>query len=89
MLFAETAAVLLVTTNLIDFMSLPSTYIYDCFVLYNAIIDDERRELQMYAGRVEIEPNILYDNQYRTNFDDRNGLYLIDNVLCGITINFT
>lgn len=62
-----------------------STYSYDCFIIYNTEIEAVQRELQLYAGRIEIEPDILYEPRFRVDFNDKNGLY---NLICRNDIFF-
>lgn len=75
MVFTEAVAVVVVTMDIMDVLAFTSHYVYDCFVLYNAVIDEESKELQMYAGRTVINPNILHENQFRVDFADKNGLF--------------
>lgn len=51
-----------------------STYSYDCFIVFNTEIDAVERELQLYAGRIAIEPEILCEPRFRVDFTDKNGL---------------
>lgn len=59
---------------------MPLSYVYDCFIQYDTIIDNdgpEPHEYQLYAGRVQVKPDILYDKRYCVAFDERSGMCTI------------
>lgn len=77
-LFADAAAIIVVTIDLMDFGVLSPACVLDCFVQYDVVIDStEPREFQLYAGRVHAEPNILYEKRFRVSFEEKNGTFLV------------
>lgn len=74
-LHAGNAAVILVKTNLFDF-EMNSNNEFNIFVRYNIYLENgSYKELQLHAGNIVIDTDILQDERYLISFDTANGKF--------------
>lgn len=72
-LYPETAAIIVLRTNVTHF-SETNEFLLDAFILYN-IVDETGKsiELQLHAGRIQFDTDVLHDRNYAIQFDKDHG----------------
>lgn len=71
------AAVIVLKTNLTHFNE-TNNFLLDAIILYS-IVDETGKsiELQLHAGRIEFDTDVLYDRYYSIQFDKEHGEYWV------------
>lgn len=72
-LYADTAAIIVLKTNLTHFNE-TNSFVLDAIILYRVIDETEKSmELQLHAGTIELDTDLLYDPYYSIQFDKAHG----------------
>lgn len=72
-LYPDTAAIIVLKTNLTHFNETINFHL-DAIVLYRVVDETGKSmELQLHAGRIELDTDVLYDRYYAIQFDKDHG----------------
>lgn len=72
-MYPDSAAIIVLKTNLTHFNE-TNDYLLDAIILYT-ITDETQKtiELQLNAGRIQFDTDVLHGRQYSIQFDDDHG----------------